>query len=252
MKIAFIGSGNMATFLATNFYLSGHEIIQIVSKNLDHAKELAEKVQAHTADSLHELTQSADVYFLAMNDNSIQDFGKHQTLTEKIVIHTAGSISLQELNEVSANLGCIWCLYSIQKDNLPKEKDIPVFINSSNETTKNIVYELASSISSSIHEMNDEQKLKLHLAAVWVNNYTNHLATIAESLLKEEGIPFHHLLPILEQTIVKIKTSSPSQNQTGPAVRKDTAILAKHAGLLNHHELWKRIYELMAESIQRA
>jgi predicted short-subunit dehydrogenase-like oxidoreductase (DUF2520 family) len=251
MKIAFIGSGNVATFYSKKFAAAGHEILQIMSSTLSHAQELAKEFGCEAIHDLTRLTQQADVYILAMNDNSVKRYNDLLHIPNKTVIHTAGSIALNELSNISQHVSCIWCLYSIKKESLPTRTDIPVFINSTTSQGETVAKELASAISTAVNTMDDEKKLNLHLAAVLVNNYTNHLAAVAANVLNTKQIPFHYLLPILQQTVEKLDVQSPLHAQTGPALRRDTVIMEKHVALLENHPEWQALYRALAESIQR-
>ena len=91
-------------------------------------------------------------------------------------------------------------------------------------------------------------RAKVHLAAVFACNFTNHLYTIAENILKEANLPFSDLLPLIDETTQKVHTLSPKEAQTGPAIRHDDKIITKHLSQLNNRE--KAIYQLLTESIQ--
>lgn len=251
MKIACIGSGNMATFLTLGWQKKGHTIVQIISNTLQHAQELAAQVDCQASNRLTDLVDDADVYVLAMNDNAVKAFGETKKLQNKIVLHTAGSISLQELAHVSEQVGCLWCLYSIQKHNLPTRTNIPVFINATTDTALSVAQTLAQNISSEVYTISDTEKLALHVSAVLVNNYTNHLLAIAEKIIVEHGLTVKYVLPIVEQTVEKMHQHSAADNQTGPALRNDTAILEKHIQFLQPHPEWQSLYQAMATSIQK-
>jgi len=92
--------------------------------------------------------------------------------------------------------------------------------------------------------------LKLHVAAVVVNNFVNHLLVLAEEYCKKEGIEFSQLLPLLQETISRVREVPPSQAQTGPAIRHDTATIEKQLEILSAHPALKEIYLLLTSSIQ--
>ena len=68
------------------------------------------------------------------------------------------------------------------------------------------------------------------------------LAGISEDLLKDSGLDFSVLLPLMRQTVKKLEKLSPSQAQTGPAVRKDKGIISTHLQMLENKPEIKRLY----------
>ena len=45
MKVVLVGSGNVATVLGKVIHNAGHEIVQVLSRNENHAKELAKEME---------------------------------------------------------------------------------------------------------------------------------------------------------------------------------------------------------------
>jgi len=97
-----------------------------------------------------------------------------------------------------------------------------------------------------------EERLKLHVAAVIVNNFPNHLFSLAEQFCRKEKLDFRQLLPLITETVQRLKTSSPSETQTGPAFRNDGETLQRHLEILKNHPQLLHIYKVMTESIKQA
>jgi predicted short-subunit dehydrogenase-like oxidoreductase (DUF2520 family) len=173
------------------------------------------------------------------------------SLPEKLVIHTAGSIHLHELTGISLRQACIWCVYSINKNNLPSTNDIPLVVNAHLEEDLKIVGTLARAISDNIYFLKDKQKSSIHLAAVFANNFTNHLYAISKNIVEAADIPFEILHPIILDTGTKLLKSAPEKNQTGPAIRRDEKTMQKHLKLLED-ETYLAIYRLLSASIQKS
>lgn len=251
MRIAILGSGNVATFFGLQFKKNNHTIVQVISSTTQHAEHLATLLDADFATDINQLTHDADVYLFAVSDDVILNFAKTIKRPNKLIIHTAGSIQLSELALISENSACIWPLYSIQKNNLPDSNTVPLIINASNETSLQQVIQLANAISSNHFFLNEKQKSMAHLAAVFANNFTNHLYTLSEDLLHHEKIPFELILPLIEYTTQKLHQTPPHQNQTGPAIRHDEVTMQKHLDLLQNDEQMSAIYKLLSNSIQK-
>jgi predicted short-subunit dehydrogenase-like oxidoreductase (DUF2520 family) len=250
MKIAVIGSGNIATFFSLQMHQAGLEIIQIVSKTELHAKELATYFNCAYTDNINELNQNADVYLFAVRDDILLDFAKTIKLHGKLVVHTAGSITLDNLSTMSNTRACIWCMYSIQKKVFPTQQNIPLIVNATDNLSLERVSALARSISSTIYLLPDQQKSMAHLAAVFANNFTNHLFALAQQLLEKENIPFELLIPIIQNTVDKLSISLPINNQTGPAIRHDEKTIEAHIQILANTPKLSAIYQLLTGSIQ--
>lgn len=130
--------------------------------------------------------------------------------------------------------------------------DIPIFFDGIDALTKQKLEALAHSISAEkVVEGNDNDRLKLHVAAVMVSNFTNHLYALAEDYCRKEGLDFKQLLPLIEETAMRLKDTSAKQAQTGPALRHDSETIQKHLELLKEHPQLKNIYVLLTESIQQ-
>jgi predicted short-subunit dehydrogenase-like oxidoreductase (DUF2520 family) len=130
--------------------------------------------------------------------------------------------------------------------------DIPVFFDGSDSLAKSRLEGLAHSIANvKVVQAGDDDRLKLHIAAVFVSNFVNHLYVLAEEYCEKEGLEFKQLLPLIEETAHRLKTSSPKMSQTGPALRHDKETIEKHLELLKQHPQLKNVYVLLTESIQQ-
>jgi predicted short-subunit dehydrogenase-like oxidoreductase (DUF2520 family) len=247
-KICIIGSGNVAHFMGKKLLHSQHQVVQIISPNIEHARKLAEVLNCDYADIITNINPIVDVVILAINDDAIKKIAPNDLLKTKIVIHTAGSVSLEDIQHLSPRTACIWPVYSISKNNLPSSDKIPLAVNFSINEIKAPLMNLAQSMSSNVFLLNDEQKMIAHVSAVFANNFSNHLFAIAEKLLDKQHIPFDILMPLIKNTVEKLNTHSPADNQTGPAIRKDEKTIQKHLNLLTDSD--KIIYEMLTKSIQ--
>ncbi len=249
MKIVIVGSGNIASFFAKKLYIK-HDIIQIISKNINHAKQLANQYHCQYANQIEQIHQDADVIIFALKDDVLLHIAHSYSFQNKLVIHTAGSIHLDEIKNISNQIACIWCVYSIQKEMLPLNDSVPIVINANNEASLQNVNIIAQSISQNIFHFNDKQKSFLHLAAVFANNFTNHLYSLSQQICEEQKMDFDVLKPLIQNTAEKIKQANPAQIQTGPAIRHDQQTMNKHLQLLQTETL-KKIYHLLSFSIQQ-
>jgi predicted short-subunit dehydrogenase-like oxidoreductase (DUF2520 family) len=248
MKISIIGSGNVATVLGKIIQNAGHEIVQVLSRNENHARSLAEKFGCQWGGFRNAIYKNADIYILAISDNSLYHLDQYTSLGNKLVVHTAGSVSQEELKKISENFGILYPLQSLNKDaeTIP---EIPLLIDGNTPVNLETIRQFAQSLSSKVHVANDAQRLSYHIAAVIVNNFTNHLFSVADEYCTQEKINFQYLYPLIDETTERIKHYPPEEVQTGPAIREDIYTLGKHLQVLSAHPDLKYLYLKLSESI---
>jgi len=251
MKIVIIGSGNVATVFGKKFKTAGHEILQVASRNASAASALAYQLDTVSTNYPSVINSNADIYLIAVSDDAIDDIAKDLKLPGKVVAHTAASVSMDVLKPITNHYGVFYPLQSLRKE-MQQFPEIPIFWEGNDDIAKKKLETLAHSIANEkVTEAGDDARLKLHVAAVIVSNFTNHLYSLAEEYCKKEGIDFKQLLPLIEETAARIKSISPSKAQTGPAIRHDDETIQKHLALLNDHPDLKKIYQLLSDSIEK-
>jgi predicted short-subunit dehydrogenase-like oxidoreductase (DUF2520 family) len=187
-----------------------------------------------------------------VTDTAIADMVSDLKLPGKVVAHTAASVSKDVLKKVTPHHGVFYPLQSLGKkmNELP---DIPVFIDASDELTKKTLEKLGASISSTeIVSASDDQRIKMHVAAVMVNNFVNHLYALIEDYCRKEGLDFKQLVPLIEETAKRLEKASAKEMQTGPAIRGDQATIEKHLEILDRHPRLRNLYEVMTASIRQS
>lgn len=248
MKIVLIGSGNVATVLGRLIVQHGHTVSQVISREIEHAEVLANELAATAADFNGQLDVSADLYIIAISDSALENFFVNGDVKNKCVVHTAGSVSKDILGGYSNYFGVLYPLQSLRKE-MESIPAIPFLIDGNNDETTNYIEAFARSISNNVQRTNDEERLKLHAAAVIVSNFTNHLYAIAEDYCVKENVDFDMLKPLIVETAQRIIKVSPSKVQTGPAIRKDIHTLDKHLRLFTAHPKLRTMYLRLTDSI---
>ena len=249
MDIVIIGSGNVAAVLGRKLFSTGHRILQVWGRKLPAARSLASELQADAITEKNQVSSHADFYLLAISDDALSGFVSSWSKQQGMVVHTAGSVSIYLLKSVSADYGIWYPLQSLRKE-LPAPVEIPMLIAASSTSNEKFLSDLCLSIGSPYEIADDEKRLKYHLAAVMVNNFSNHLFALAEEFCVKEQIDFALLLPLLQETVSRLKWGSPALSQTGPAMRNDTGTIEKHLQLLDSYPKLKKWYELFTRSIR--
>jgi predicted short-subunit dehydrogenase-like oxidoreductase (DUF2520 family) len=251
MEIVIIGSGNVAAVLGRKFRAAGHHIAQVVSRNASAASKLAYEWDTESTNYISLVTRKADVYIIAVSDDAIPAIAADLKIpAKKIVAHTAASVSKDVLKDTTDHYGVFYPLQSLRKEMITLPES-PIFFDGNDDITRNTLEQLARSIADDkVAQAGDDARLKLHVAAVIVSNFPNHLYALAQDYCRQEGLEFNQLLPLIQETAARIKDISPRQAQTGPAVRHDRETIQKHLDLLKNHPQLKNIYVLLTESIQ--
>jgi predicted short-subunit dehydrogenase-like oxidoreductase (DUF2520 family) len=249
-SITFIGAGNVATHLAKAFFNEGFDIEQVYSQNIDNALLLADEVQSIAIDNLVTLNSNADLYIISIKDDAIESV-LQQVLDKNIFItHTSGSIPITIFEETGfKNYGIFYPLQTFSKSKTINLLEVPFCIEA-NEN-EDLLYDLAHKLSNSVHLVSSEQRKKLHLAAVFACNFTNHMYAIAEDLCLKNNVNFNILKPLIRETAEKITLNHAKDVQTGPAIRNDEKIIANHLSQLDDLINYQEIYRLITQNIQK-
>ncbi|HYH14923.1 MAG TPA: Rossmann-like and DUF2520 domain-containing protein [Flavisolibacter sp.] len=250
MDIIIIGTGNTATILGRKLKAAGHTILQIFGRDTKAASELAYELDTESTNYWSVVQRNADIYILAVSDIAIEEVARELQLNDKTIVHTAGAVSKDVLKDASTHYGVFYPLQSLKKLGA-HSPHIPMLIDANDQQTLAQLEALGISISDNVIEANDDQRLKLHLAAVFCNNFVNHLYALMEEYCHREGLDFQLLTPLIQETALRVQTLSPAKSQTGPAIRQDTNTIEKHLGLLEKHPDLKAIYQLLTQSIQQ-
>lgn len=249
MHISFIGAGNVATHLAKAFYNSGHQIVQVFSRDKTHAEILAQNVNASPINTLDELVKNIDLYFICVPDQNIEEISK-QLPANIPQVHTSGNTTLSQLQ--GKRTGVFYPLQTFSKEKQIDFSKLNILLESKDEVTMNNLQLLAKTIQSNIHFVNSTERQKLHVAAVFACNFSNLMAQISEEILSENQLDTKLLLPLIEETTNKLNTMSAKQAQTGPALRGDVNTINTHKTILKQFSpSVQNIYDVLTKEIQK-
>lgn len=245
-----IGTGNLAIHL-TKALLKNFSLLQVIGTQPKSTKKFATQFGAECTNDVSEINVKADVYFICVPDDQIEQVAKNLLLDRKLVLHCSGSTEMKILQECSENFGVMYPLYTFSAlDTKVDFKKIPIFVEGSNAESEFMVKEIARSLSSTVKPLNSVQRKKLHLAAVFSSNFSNYLFDLAHQYLEAENLDkFNDLLPLMEKSISKLHEMTPRQAQTGPAKRKDKRVISNHLKMLEKYPEHHKIYSLVSKLI---
>ncbi|PWL39100.1 DUF2520 domain-containing protein [Flagellimonas aquimarina] len=246
LSIVIVGTGNVAKHLFNAFAKSEEvKIVQVVGRNQNSLEGFSNIVPF--SNDFAQIVD-ADVYIIAVKDDAIAKVSQSLASKKGIVVHTSGSVEMDSI--VSPNRGVFYPLQTFTKDKALDFKSIPICIEAKQDESLKVVQMLGEDISEKVYVITSDQRKKLHLAAVFANNFTNHLYSISESICLQEGLSFELLQPLILETAKKIQSISPKEAQTGPARRNDKKSIQNHLSLLKDKKQTE-LYILFSEAIKK-
>ena len=245
IKVSIIGSGNVAQHLIKIIATTQNlDLVQVVVRKPDAISNLVEDNKICTD---YSKISSADLYIIAVSDDAINSVSLNLPFKNKLVVHTSGSAAMNVL-DVKNNRGVFYPLQTFSKNKQVNFKEIPICLEAENHADYDLLKKVADLISEKVYKIDSVQRKALHISAVFVCNFVNHMYKIANDICLENNIPFEILLPLISETADKIETLLPVDAQTGPAERGDIETINAHLQFLSD-ENQKHIYKILTKSI---
>ena len=248
-NISFAGAGRVASSLCRGLFSAGFKIEIIVSETEDRGKSLAKSCNAIWSsdlvfpDSTNTIIAAVPDHKLGMVLNSVR------CNPDTVLIHTAGSFGLDIFPEHIKHKGIFYPLQTFSENRNISFIGLPVLLESSDDKTSEILIKLAESLTAKVHFADAEHRRMLHVAAVFVSNFSNHMFTEGKEIAAKAGFSFEILEPLIRETVVKAIESGPENSQTGPAIRNDKNTIEKHLELLSFSPGLQKIYKDITQSI---
>ncbi|PID92153.1 MAG: F420-dependent NADP oxidoreductase [Bacteroidetes bacterium] len=258
-RIAILGAGNVATHIARHLHFKGHRLCAVWSPTEAHSRRLVEELVAGcpsepgggllaTAD-LNELPGDADFYIMTLADRAVSEVLAALPECGGIWLHTAGALPMEVFEAYRDAFGVLYPLQSMSREVAIDMETVPFLVEGSSPEVAEKIVQLAGSLSNRVRLSNWSQRLRIHLAAVFANNFSNHMLHIAKELCSREGLDPEWLVPLLEETFRKAVSVGPAAAQTGPALRDDRETMEKHLALLKDDSEWAKLYTFISRDI---
>lgn len=213
---------------------------------------LARRIDAQPINDWRRLDEDADVYLLAVSDDSLYDLALDLRLGDAVVLHTSGTTPATVLKPVSRRYGVVWSPQTFVRDIAMDYSRLPLCIEGNTAQTEATIDELMQKVSSHIYHLDYEQRRQAHLAAVVVSNFVNALNAMAQKHMQDCGMEFEMLRPLAEQTLAKWDYGDLWLQQTGPAARRDMKTIEAQRRLLAEKpevlDLYNRLTDLIIQN----
>lgn len=245
IKVSVIGSGNVAHHIIKALSINENvDLIEVYARNTNSLFNLLpiDKVVSDI-----NLLKDADLYIIAVSDCAIAEISDNFNLSNQLVVHTSGSFGIDDLNSKNRK-GVFYPLQTFSKSKSVDFKTVPICIEAQNKDDLELISKVAHSISDKVYNIDSSQRKAMHVAAVFVSNFVNHLYQIGSDICVEKQIPFDILLPLIQETAQKIAVMTPQMAQTGPAKRGDLDTINGHLTYLSDKNN-KEIYSILTQSI---
>ena len=243
-KLSIVGIGNVGSHLYDAFKQENIEVTHVFSRSQPSEDIL------DSSEWVNDLGQlpSGQLVLVCVPDDLISSIIS-EIPADCPIAYTSGSVELNQLHERD-ELGVFYPLQTFTKGSPINVFEVPFFIEARSTDFASKLFDLAWVISRKVSYASSAERKKLHLAAVFINNFTNHLAHISKSYLDHQNLDFEHLKPLLKETARKLESQDPIDIQTGPARRNDKEIIQDHIDALED-PLQKEIYRLLSKSIHQ-
>ena len=252
-RIALIGAGNVAHHLAPALLKAGVNLCQIYSRTIESARELGRKTGIAYTSDLFGIYPDCEIYIFCVSDDALLALFKSIRINKNaLILHTSGSLPMEVFKPLTTRYGVLYPLQTFTKRRELDFREIPLCIEAVNPDVLGEIRELAALLSARVEEISSEKRKVLHMAAVFANNFVNHMYGIAGKILEKEGLDFSLLRPLIFETAHKVMLMSPELAQTGPARRGDESILNMHKTLLKDDRKLLNLYTFMSEAIRES
>jgi len=251
-NIVCIGAGKLANQLMPALEREGYDILQVYSRTIANAQSLASLLhKASATDDFLKIQPGADLYFFAIKDDAIEIVARQVTHLENansVFVHGSGVLPMNAIP--FHRRGIFYPLQTFSPSHAVDWKNTPILITAASAEITSALTQLAEKISNLVYGVVDEDRAVLHVAAVFANNFTNHMLTLAENICADHNVSFDILRPIIQETVVKALEVGPANSQTGPAIRGDQHTIEQHLKLLSNDPALKELYLKITESIR--
>ncbi|GAB5558216.1 MAG: DUF2520 domain-containing protein [Schleiferiaceae bacterium] len=247
-----VGAGNVATHLAKALHESGFVVQQIYSRDLAVAEKLAHRFSAEAINEFQNI-KPADIAIIAIPDDAVQEVARQLPKSQSLVVHTSGTLDLSVFGD-RERVGIFYPLQTFSAEVPLVFENIPILVDGKSPMEVEEITQLAKLLGNKTYRLDPEQKKWLHLNAVVVNNFTNHLFALAKESSEAHGVPFELYSALMKETVEKALRTSPEEAQTGPAKRGDQNVIEEHQKLLESEDPnsdLAKLYPEISKSIQK-
>ncbi len=252
-NISLVGTGNVALHLGHALTAAGLDILEVSARKEASGVELVKALGSDSSikKDLDFRESNTDLVVLCVSDDAVAEVAKKlKVLPTTTVIHTSGAVEIDVLKSHSS-FGVLYPLQTFSRHRNVDFSEVPVMIEASDYTTRSRLLAMAHELSHHVRYVSSEDRKRIHLAAVFANNFTNHLLRVSFDQLAVLDIDKALVRPLVMETVLKAFEDGPEASQTGPARRGDKNTIQTHIEALSDHPDAQALYQLIADQIKR-
>lgn len=250
-RIAVVGSGNVATCLIRGLAERNFQVSQLISRNQISGKLLAERFSIPWSSDLRDLDPTMDAVFLCVQDDQLPMLAKSVPIGNYLVLHTSGSTDLNVLAGIHSHCGVFYPMQTFSAHIQIDWSEVPIYLECNHPEDETSLSRFSHLLSPKVFFQNSEERMRLHISAVFACNFTNLMLACAADLMQSNHLDFSDLKHLVKLTVNKaFDAVHPDDVQTGPAVRNDLQILEKHRKSLSLSPELQGIYAFLSEAIR--
>lgn len=260
-KVAIVGAGSLGTALAIALRRAAYQISEIVSRDQPYsqrrARKLARGVGARPS-TLHQPDLTADIVWLCVPDREIASCAKALALTmdwhNKTAFHSSGALTSDELKPLrrsGAAIASAHPLMTFVPEVTSSLRGVPFAVEGDPKAVR-VAASIVRDLGGDSFKIAKRDKPAYHawgafaspllIAALVTAEHVAGLAGIKPTLARRR------MLPIVRQTFANYAQKGPAGAFSGPIVRGDTAVIAKHLRILERLPEAKKVYIALARS----
>ena len=250
--IFLIGAGNVGYHLGRHLVDRGCRVTGVFSRSIEKSQALSRRTGIPPCHTFNEVDPTADLYLLAVSDTAIAPVARslfQLGIRDKLLVHTSGATPSSALRPYSTRYGVFYPLQTFSRERAIDFSKIPLCVHANRPEDEAMLIRLGEQLSETAYRIDDRQRAVLHVAAVFVNNFPNHLFQIGYDILEQASLPFDLLRPLIEETAAKVQAHHPADMQTGPAVRSDQTTVDRHLAYLENQPQLRELYRLLTRHI---
>jgi predicted short-subunit dehydrogenase-like oxidoreductase (DUF2520 family) len=249
ISVTLIGAGNVGSQLGLLFHKKGITIDAVYNKNKDSGLSLAKAVDSTYINDKTKLPINSTFYLVALKDDHYLEQLKGMELSNKLIIHTSGSLDSQKLSQFSSRWGCLYPMQTLIKNHFVDWSKVSFYIEAADKKDESFIVNTCDLLEFKTSKANSNQRRKNHIAAITTNNFSYHLLSTIKVFCQENDLNFDNLKTLLQKSIDNSFEKDAFTMQTGPASRNDLKLVKEHLKLLEDNKDLKEIYELFSNQI---
>lgn len=249
LSIGLIGAGALGNALAQRLSDKGFTVSAIVSRTSRSARLLASKTKCKIAGIDFSLLRECNFIIITVPDSQIRHVGKKlQNISfrhpETTVVHTSGTLTSSTLGKLKQNkrhniyVASMHPMQSFPKKKLWNKETLAKHFRNiyfgieGDDAALRIIKKIVSTIGGRTVIIPKEKKALYHMGGVFSSNFLVALLYSTRNMYAQIGLDenqtFDILFPIVKQTLENVKTDGVAVSLTGPALRKDRAVIQSH------------------------